>query len=122
MPTERAATYHPLMATEIQSAMSVDFPLRGEWVAFNSPGDRIPSHGTDMLGQRFAYDFIRVDRRKGWHVHPAGSWRGNLIGFRIDECYAWGKPVHRSMARSSKLGTGIRSAAGSCRSARSASS
>ena len=82
------------MATEMRSAMSVDFPLRGEWVAFNSPGDRVPSHGTDMLGQRFAYDFIRVDRRKGWHVHPAGSWRSNLIGFPVDECYAWGQPVH----------------------------
>ena len=82
------------MATGMLSAMSVDFPLRGEWVAFNSPGDRIPSHGTDMLGQRFAYDFIRVDRRKGWHVHPASSWRSNLIGYRVDEAYAWGQPVH----------------------------
>ena len=50
------------MTTEMQSAMRVAFPLRGEWVAFNSPGDRVPSHGTDLLGQRFAYDFIRGDR------------------------------------------------------------
>ena len=28
------------MATEMLNAMSVEFPLRGEWVAFNSPGDR----------------------------------------------------------------------------------
>ena len=82
------------MATELENAMVVDFPLRGEWIAFNSPADRIPSHGTDMLGQRFAYDFIRVDRRKGWHVHPAGGLRSNLIGFPIRETYAWGQPVH----------------------------
>ena len=82
------------MATEMLNAMSVEFPLRGEWVAFNSPGDRVPSHGTDMLGQRFAYDFIRVDRHKGWHVHPAGSWRSNLVGFPVRECYAWGRAVH----------------------------
>lgn len=82
------------MSSELEDPVVVEFPLRGEWVAFNSPGDRVPSHGTDMLGQRFAYDFIRVDRRKGWHVHPAGGLRGNLIGFPVREAYAWGQPVH----------------------------
>ena len=74
--------------------VSVDFPLRGEWVAVTSPGDRIPSHGTDMLGQRFAYDFIRTDRRRGLNVHPARGWRTNLIGGRTRECYAWNQPIH----------------------------
>ena len=82
------------MADELGDAIVVDFPLRGEWTAFNSPGDRVPSHGTDILGQRFAYDLIRVDRRKGWHVHPASSLRANLIGFPVREAYAWGQPVH----------------------------
>lgn len=82
------------MATELEDAVIVDFPLRGEWVAFNSPGDRIPSHGTDMLGQRYAFDFIRIDRRKGWHVHPASSLRANLLGFPVRESYAWGQSVH----------------------------
>jgi Peptidase family M23 len=82
------------VARELEDPVVVDFPLRGEWVAFNSPGDHVPSHGTDMLGQRFAYDFVRVDRRKGWHVHPASSLRANLIGFPVREAYAWGQPVH----------------------------
>ena len=82
------------MASELEAAVVVDFPLRGEWIAFNSPADRVPSHGTDMLGQRFAFDFIRVDRRKGWHVHPASSLRANLVGFPVREAYAWGQPVH----------------------------
>jgi hypothetical protein len=82
------------VANELDGAVVLDFPLRGEWVAFNSPGDRVPSHGTDILGQRFAYDFIRIDRRKGWHVHPASSLRANLIGFPVREAYAWGQPVH----------------------------
>ena len=82
------------MVTELDHPVVVEFPLRGEWVAFNSPGDRVPSHGTDMLGQRYAFDFIRVDRRKGWHIHPAGGLRSNLIGFPVREAYAWGQPVH----------------------------
>ena len=83
------------MTTELASAVVVEFPLRGEgWVAVNSPADRIPSHGTDILGQRYAYDFLRVDRRAGTHYHRAGWLRTFLIGVPTRECYAWGAPVH----------------------------
>ena len=71
----------------------VAFPLRGEgWVAVTSPADRIPSHGTDILGQRFAYDFLITDERG--HYHPAGPLRTLLVGVPARECYAWGAPVH----------------------------
>lgn len=39
----------------------VHFPLRGEWYAPHTPGHKIPSHGIDQLGQRFAYDFVQAD-------------------------------------------------------------
>ena len=32
------------------SAVAVEFPLRGEWVAANTPAERVPSHGTNQLG------------------------------------------------------------------------
>ncbi len=79
---------------ELEGAVVVKFPLRGEWIAITSPGDRVPSHGVDMLAQRFAYDFIRTDRRRGLNVHPGSAWRTNIIGGRTRECYAWGQPVH----------------------------
>lgn len=73
----------------------VDFPLRGgDWVAVTSPGDRIPSHGTDLLGQRYAFDFVKVDRRKVLHVHPGSTVRSLLFGVPTSECYAHGEPVH----------------------------
>jgi hypothetical protein len=73
----------------------VDFPLRGEgWVAITSPADRVPSHGTDMLGQRYAFDFIRVDWRRRLHYHPASLLRTLVLGVPTRECYAWGEPVH----------------------------
>jgi murein DD-endopeptidase MepM/ murein hydrolase activator NlpD len=72
----------------------VAFPLHGEgWVAVNSPADRIPSHGTDMLGQRYAFDFLRTDGRRGQHYHPSGWARTLLVGVPTRECYAWGAPV-----------------------------
>jgi Peptidase family M23 len=83
------------MPDELEQAVVVDFPLRGEnWVAVNTPGDRIPSHGTDMLGQRFAYDLLQVDGRRSLRDHPAGMLRRLVVGVRPRDCYAWGAEIH----------------------------
>jgi hypothetical protein len=79
---------------ELAGARIVDFPLRGEWTALQTPGSRIPSHGTDMLGQRFAFDFIRLGGRNGDRYHPASALRLLTIGARTGDCYGWGEPVH----------------------------
>jgi hypothetical protein len=79
---------------ELRDAVVVDFPLRGEgWMAVTTPAARIPSHGTDMLGQRYAYDFLQVDERRGARFHRAGMLRTSLIGVKAQECYAWGSAV-----------------------------
>ena len=63
-----------------------------------------------MLGQRFAYDFLVVDRRRGMHPSPAGyvavaADRRAALG----DCYAWGAPDPRAirLARSSEPWTGV---------------
>ncbi len=81
-------------ASELDDAVFVEFPLRGEWAAATTPAHRIPSHGTDLLGQRYAYDLVRIDGRKGFHLHPAGALRSYLIGGRTRDCYGWGQPIH----------------------------
>lgn len=40
------------------------FPLIGEWNTPNTPGSRIPSHGTNALGTRYAYDFLQLNWKK----------------------------------------------------------
>jgi hypothetical protein len=82
---------------ELDRPIVVEFPLRGEWTIERTPADRIPSHGTDMFGQRYAYDMIRTDDRAGTHVHPAGSLRWGLLGGRTRDCYGWGQPVHAAL-------------------------
>jgi hypothetical protein len=59
-----------------------------------TPARRIPSHGTDVLGQRYAFDLVRPDHRRGIHLHPAGTVRSYLIGGRTRDAYGWGQPVH----------------------------
>ena len=36
--------------------------MSGWW---SGPAARIPSHGTDLLGQRYAHDLVRTDHRRG---------------------------------------------------------
>src|SRR5262245_3510221 len=73
----------------------VDFPLRGEWTAVHTPAERVPSHGTDQLAQRYAYDFVRIDAgRPGWNFCRASSSRYLVLGAPIDTFYAWGAPIH----------------------------
>jgi len=81
-------------ADERSAHVVVAFILDGEdWLAVNSPADRVPSHGTDRLGQRYAYDFIRTDRRPGRHYHPAGWLRTVLVGVPTRDCFGWGAAV-----------------------------
>ena len=79
---------------ELDDPVVVELPLRGQWSVERTPADRIPSHGTDLLGQRYAYDLVRTDHRRGSHVHPAGTLRWLLTGGRTRDCYGWGQPVH----------------------------
>ena len=46
---------------EFENALVVEFPLRGEWQVPSTPGKSVPSHGTDQLGQRYAFDFVQVN-------------------------------------------------------------
>jgi hypothetical protein len=69
------STAWPATMGELDGPVVVELPLRGEWSVERSPVDRIPSHGTDLLGQRYAYDLVRTDNRPGFHLHPAGNLR-----------------------------------------------
>jgi murein DD-endopeptidase MepM/ murein hydrolase activator NlpD len=81
----------------VMEPVIVEFPLRGEWLIERTPAYRVPSHGTDMFGQRYAFDIIRTDDRTGLHIHPGSRLRAYLGGVPIRECYGWGQPVHAAL-------------------------
>lgn len=77
----------------------IEFPLRGEWLAPHTPGSRIPSHGTDRLGERYAFDFVQVDwERKGRPFYRASFLRYLVCGVPLAQCYGWGRAVHAPCA------------------------
>lgn len=73
----------------------VGLPLKGEWFSPNNPGTKIPSHGTNKLGARYAYDFIQVDwNRKGWPAYRASLLKYLLFGIPLNQYYCWGQEIY----------------------------
>lgn len=80
---------------EMREAIIVEFPLRGEWLSPNTPGTKIPSHGTNQLGTRYAYDFIQVDwERKGLPAYRVSLPQYLLNGVALNEYYCWGQEIY----------------------------
>lgn len=81
--------------TELHEPIIMAFPLRGEWLAPNTPGTKIPSHGTNQLGTRYAYDFIQVDwERKGLPAYRVSLTEYLLHGVPLSEYYCWGQNIY----------------------------
>lgn len=78
-----------------QEPIVVAFPLRGEWLAPNTPGTKIPSHGTNQLGTRYAFDFVQVDwNRTGWPAYRTSFLRYLFSGIPLNQYYCWGQEVY----------------------------
>lgn len=89
----------PSIETEKENAMAnsiiMRFPLMGEWLSPNTPGSKIPSHGTNRLGARYAYDFIQVDwERAGLPAYRVSLPQYLLFGVALEEYYCWGQEVY----------------------------
>lgn len=83
------------LIAEMQESIIVGFPLRDEWLSPNTPGTKIPSHGTNQLGTRYAYDFIQVDwKRRGLPAYRGSLAQYLLHGMPLKEYYCWGQDVH----------------------------
>ncbi|POH71312.1 peptidase M23 [Cryobacterium zongtaii] len=66
-------------------------PFAGRWLAGNSPARRVPSHGTDLLGERYAIDFTGVDDRGRTAAHR--DW-GTYVGTEPPErFFAFGRAI-----------------------------
>ncbi len=87
---------------DILGAVSIEFPLRGTWTAIRTPFERIPSHGSDCFGQRYAMDFVRVNPVSG--RSNSGCNFKRLIGVQTpNDFYSWNEnvfsPVHGKVVR-----------------------
>lgn len=73
-----------------QPPVVLALPFRGTWLAKNSPTRRVPSHGTHLLGQTFAIDFVAV---RGRRTATVRDWR-TVVGVEpVDRFFAFGQPI-----------------------------
>jgi len=72
----------------------VKFPLSGEWCASNTPGEKIPSHGTHLLGQTYAYDFLKIDwDDEGFIFFSQSKLHYYLLGVDLEDTFCWSQPI-----------------------------
>ena len=80
---------------DMSKPILMQFPLKGEWYSPNTPGSKIPSHGTNRYGTRYAYDFIQVDwTRKGWRAYRVSMMQYLIKGAALEDYYCWGERVY----------------------------
>lgn len=79
---------------ERQRPVKIEFPLRGEWTAPTTPAKKIPSHGTDQMGLRYAFDFVRADGKDLHKEYDAGFWRFFLFGVPLERFYCYGEKIY----------------------------
>ncbi|MDR2987926.1 MAG: M23 family metallopeptidase [Nocardiopsaceae bacterium] len=71
--------------------VELSLPFTGRWAVQNSPARRVPSHGTDLLGSRYAVDFVGVDDRH--RTAPLRDWRTFLTTEPPERFFAFGRPI-----------------------------
>ncbi len=77
-----------------EDTVTVEFPLRGEWTAVRTPAYRVPSHGTEQFGLRYAFDFVRAQWKPSMRFSSKNRLR-QLYGLvPADDFYAWARPVY----------------------------
>ena len=74
-------------------------PFTGRWLVRNSPARRVPSHGTDLLGSRYAIDFVGVDDQ---HRIAPRDWRTLLATEPPERFPAFGRPDSGAYLRRSR--------------------
>ncbi|MEH0057799.1 MULTISPECIES: M23 family metallopeptidase [Auritidibacter] len=86
--------YRTAPVSEPREPAALRSPVRGRWLAVNSPGQGVPSHGTVTRGQRFAVDVSHptVAEDLTTQINP-GSVRSALRGSPPEEFTCFGEPV-----------------------------
>lgn len=69
----------------------LSLPFEGTWMAQNSPARRVPSHGVDLFGERYAIDFVAVDHRR--RTADRSDWRTLFATEPADRFFAFGRPI-----------------------------
>lgn len=64
-------------------------------MVLNSPGSKVPSHGTDSFASTYAFDLLQVDwTQKSVKFHRKSTLDQILGRVHLNDCYSYGKPIY----------------------------
>lgn len=84
------------MAAEADhNPLIITMPVHGIWITPNTPGSKVPSHGTSDFGESYAIDFVMLNDAKGIKKPYRSSILKYIFrGVRLGDFYGWGQPVY----------------------------
>ncbi|MGL1892964.1 MAG: single-stranded DNA-binding protein [Spirochaetaceae bacterium] len=70
----------------------VSFPLQGIYISPNTPGSKVPSHGTSKFGEEYAIDFAMIQNNK--KPYRKSFFQYLIKGLELDDFYGWGQTIY----------------------------
>jgi murein DD-endopeptidase MepM/ murein hydrolase activator NlpD len=73
----------------------VEPPLIGVYISPNTPGSKVPSHGTSGFGEEYAIDFVMIKESDVFKKPYRKSFFKYLFkGLQLSDFYGWGQKVY----------------------------
>ncbi len=73
----------------------IEMPLHGIWITPNTPGSKVPSHGTTDFGESYAIDFVMLNDTKAIKKPYKSSFIKYIVsGIPLDDFYGWGQTIY----------------------------
>lgn len=92
---ENKATIEKENSVLMNDLLIIDSPIQSVCITPNTPGSKIPSHGTTKYGEMYAIDFVVIDKagrsKKPYKPSPLTYL---LRGIRLNDFYGWGEKVY----------------------------
>ncbi len=79
----------------IRNMLIVSFPLRGVYISPNTPGSKVPSHGTSSFGEEYAIDFVMINENDILRKPYRKSFLEYVFkGLKLEDFYGWGQTIY----------------------------
>lgn len=73
----------------------ITMPVHGIWITPNTPGSRVPSHGTSDFGESYAIDFVMINDAKGIKKpYKSNPIKYVMSGVPLSDFYGWGQSIY----------------------------
>jgi len=75
--------------------LAIESPIHSVYMTPNTPGSKIPSHGTSKYGEMYAIDFVVLDKSTlSRKPYKSSVMRYLLKGLPLTDFYGWGEKIH----------------------------